>query len=172
MATRVPIQSAKKPYAAFPPYMKFDQNWSTEFRLYYFESVDGRCWTIAILIHREYWVVSFDIKFTSQGFWECLLTSPGLLRDSTCVLKAKPGKLDIKRCKPGILFISLPSFTLQTSDYDIIFYFCVDSVLLGCHSKSATSSWSDKGTCREIDIIYKATWNVAVNVAVNMNGNW
>ena len=28
--------------------------------------------------------------------------------DSTCVLEAKPGKLDIKRREPGILFISLP----------------------------------------------------------------
>ena len=28
--------------------------------------------------------------------------------DSTCVLKAAPGKLDIKRREPGILFISLP----------------------------------------------------------------
>ena len=27
---------------------------------------------------------------------------------STCVFKAKPGKLDIKRHEPGILFISLP----------------------------------------------------------------
>ena len=27
--------------------------------------------------------------------------------DSTCFLIAKPGKLDIKRCEPGILFISL-----------------------------------------------------------------
>ena len=26
---------------------------------------------------------------------------------STCVLEAKPGKLDIKRREPGILFISL-----------------------------------------------------------------
>ena len=31
----------------------------------------------------------------------------GLLSDSNCVLEAEPGKLDIKRCKPGILFISL-----------------------------------------------------------------
>ena len=29
----------------------------------------------------------------------------GLPSDSTCFLIAKPGKLDIKRCKPGILFI-------------------------------------------------------------------
>ena len=37
-----------------------------------------------------------------------MLTSRGLPRDSTCVLKAESGKLDIKRRKPGILFISLP----------------------------------------------------------------
>ena len=34
-----------------------------------------------------------------------MLTSPGLLSDVTCVLKAEPGKLDIKRREPGILFI-------------------------------------------------------------------
>ena len=28
----------------------------------------------------------------------------GLPRDSTCVLKAEPGKLDIKRRQPGIVF--------------------------------------------------------------------
>ena len=37
-----------------------------------------------------------------------MLTSRGLPSDSTCVLKAEPGKLDIKRREPGILFISLP----------------------------------------------------------------
>ena len=47
--------------------------------------------------------------FTYQArLWERLLTSRGLPSDSTCVLKAKPGKLDIKRHEPGILFISLP----------------------------------------------------------------
>ena len=35
------------------------------------------------------------------------MTSQGLPSDSTCVLKAEPGKLDIKRDDPGILFISL-----------------------------------------------------------------
>ena len=40
---------------------------------------------------------------------ERLLTSPGLPSDSTCVLDAEPGKLDIKKREPGILFISLPS---------------------------------------------------------------
>ena len=36
-----------------------------------------------------------------------LLTSRGLLSDLTCVLETEPGKLEIKRCEPGILFISL-----------------------------------------------------------------
>ena len=31
----------------------------------------------------------------------------GLRSNSTCILKAEPGKLNIKRRKPGILFISL-----------------------------------------------------------------
>ena len=30
------------------------------------------------------------------------------MSDLTCILKAEPGKLDIKGCEPGILFISLP----------------------------------------------------------------
>ena len=45
----------------------------------------------------------FDISF-----WENLLTSRGLLSDSTWILKAKPSKLDIKIHEPGILFISSP----------------------------------------------------------------
>ena len=36
-----------------------------------------------------------------------LVELQGLPSDSSCFLIAKPGKLDIKRCKPGILFISL-----------------------------------------------------------------
>ena len=32
--------------------------------------------------------------------------------DSTSILKAEPDKLDIKRLEPGILFISLPIFSL------------------------------------------------------------
>ena len=47
--------------------------------------------------------VSFDIKFTRQGFENAC---------STCVLKAEPGKLYIRRHKPGILFISLPIVSL------------------------------------------------------------
>ena len=49
----------------------------------------------------------------------------------TCILKAEPGKFDIKRLEPGILFICLPSrFSLQTSDFDVFFYFCIDSASL------------------------------------------
>ena len=42
--------------------------------------------------------VSFDIKFTRQGFKNASLIPRLALqpRDSTCVLKAEPGKLDIK----------------------------------------------------------------------------
>ena len=37
-----------------------------------------------------------------------LLESLGLPSNLTCDLESKPGKLEIKICKPGILFISLP----------------------------------------------------------------
>ena len=39
-----------------------------------------------------------------------IVESRGLLSDSTCILKVEPGKLDIKRQEPGIIF------TLQTRD--------------------------------------------------------
>ena len=41
------------------------------------------------------------------------------------VLKAEPGKLDIKRREPGILFIGLPIVSLFK--LAIMTYFCVDS---------------------------------------------
>ena len=41
-----------------------------------------------------------------------LVESRGLLNDSTCALKAKLGKLDVKRQEPGILFISFPISSL------------------------------------------------------------
>ena len=79
--------------------------------------------------------------------------------------------LDIRyrktQTKPGILFTSLPIFTLRTSDYDAIFEFCVDLRHKRRHSKSATSSLRDKGTCREIDHVYHAT----CSNTVNMRGN-
>ena len=62
--------------------------------------------------------MSFDIKFKGKAL-RTLVESQGLPSDSTCALRAEPGKLDIKRCQPGILFISLS-----------IIDFCVDSVSL------------------------------------------
>ena len=52
-----------------------------------------------------------------------MLTLPS---DSTCVLKAEPGKLDIKR--------RVNQFLLD-SDYDVIFDFCVDSASLATSFK-------------------------------------
>ena len=66
-----------------------------------------------------------------------MLTSQGLPSDSTGVLKAEPGKLDIKRREPGILFIR-SLFKLAIMTY--FFYFCVDSASLATSLKSATSS--------------------------------
>ena len=43
----------------------------------------------------------------------------GSASDSTHVLKALPGKLDIKRREPGILFISLHSPLYKARDFDV-----------------------------------------------------
>ena len=48
-----------------------------------------------------------------------------------------------------------------------IFDFRVNSASLATSLKSATSSGPDKGTCREIDNVYQATCNNAVNVRSN-----
>ena len=66
-----------------------------------------------------------------------LVESRGLPRDSTCILEALPGKLDIKRHEPGILFIMQFThwFTLLTSDYDVISDFCMDSASLASSFK-------------------------------------
>ena len=56
---------------------------------------------------------------------ERLLTSRGLPSDSKSVLKAEPGKLVIIRREPVYQFTHC--FNLKTSDYDVIFDFCVDS---------------------------------------------
>ena len=53
-----------------------------------------------------------------------LIESRGLSSDSTCVLKAEPGKLDIKRRKPFYQFIGW--FALQNGDYDVLVDFRVD----------------------------------------------
>ena len=80
-----------------------------------------------------------------------MLTSRVLPSDSTCILKAEPGKLDIKRREPGILFISLPS------NYDVIFDICVDSASLATPfviQKVQRHHDLIKVTCREIGNVY------------------
>ena len=52
--------------------------------------------------------MSFDIKSTKHGFENTCWHREA----SKCVLKVEPGKLDIKKCKPGILFICLPTVSL------------------------------------------------------------
>ena len=63
--------------------------------------------------------MSFDIKFTWLGFENAT--------DSTCILEAEPGKLDIKKTGTWYSIYQFTSwFTLQTSDYDVNIYFPVD----------------------------------------------
>ena len=47
----------------------------------------------------------FQYQLYQARLWERLLTWRSMLSDLTSVLKAEPGKLDIKRREPGILFI-------------------------------------------------------------------
>ena len=61
------------------------------------------------LVYTEHWVSVFWYKVHQTRLRERLLTSRGLPSDSTCILEAEPGKLDIKRREPGILYISLSS---------------------------------------------------------------
>ena len=100
--------------------------------------------------------MSFDIKFTRQNLGERLLTSRGLPSDSTCVLKAEPGKLDIKRREPGIIFIRFPVLnTLQTSDYGVFFLFLYRfSVISDVIQKVQRHHYLIKVTCREIGNVY------------------
>ena len=52
-----------------------------------------------------------------------------------CALKAKLSKLDIKRREPSIFYQFTNLFTVQTSDYDVIIDFCVNSVSLATSLK-------------------------------------
>ena len=90
--------------------------------------------------------VSFDIKFTRQGFenacWHreaCWAIQHAFSKPRLVNLISKDVNL--------VFYLSVYPLlnTLQTSDYDVILMF----VLIQCHkrrhSKSATSSWPDKG---------------------------
>ena len=63
------------------------------------------------------------------------LTSRGLLRDSTSVLKAWPGKLDQKTQTWYSIDQLTLCFSLQTSDFEIIFDFFVDYMSLATSFK-------------------------------------
>ena len=58
-----------------------------------------------------------------------MLTSRGLPSDSTCALKAEPGKLDIKRGEHRIYYQLTSWFSVQTSDNDVF----IDIVSIQCH---------------------------------------
>ena len=90
-----------------------------------------------VYMNSEYLVIVFLYQVYQARLRERLLTSRGLPSDSTCVLQAKPGKLDIKRRALGILFTRW--FTLHTSDYGVISEFRVNAMSLTTSFKSATS---------------------------------
>ena len=101
--------------------------------------------------------------------WECLLTSPGLPGDLISILKAEPGKLDIKSGEPGILFISLPIVSLFKlaimTKFSILCWF---SVINDVIEKVQRHHDPIKAHAHEIDNVYQAM----CNNAVNMQGNW
>ena len=85
-----------------------------------------------------------------------MLTSRGLPSDSTCVLKAEPGKLDIKRRETGILFISLPiveHFKLAIMTYFFSFL-CWFSGINDVIQKVQRHYDLIKVACREIGNVY------------------
>ena len=54
---------------------------------------------------------------------------------SICVLEAEPGKLDIKRHEPDIVFTMYQFTHCFTRDNDVMFNFCVDSASLATSFK-------------------------------------
>ena len=96
----------------------------------------------AFYIENTRWV-SFDIKFTRQGFknacWHCeacRAIQNAFSKPSLVNLISKDASL--------VFYLSVYPLlnTLQTSNNDVFFFIFV---LIQRHSKSATSSWPDKG---------------------------
>ena len=90
--------------------------------------------------------MSFDIKFTRQGFenacWHreaCRAIQHAFSKLSLVNLISKDANL--------VFYLSVYPLlnTLQTSDYDVILMFVLIQRHKRRHSKSATSSWPDKG---------------------------
>ena len=80
--------------------------------------------------------MSFDIKFTRQGFKNAIVESQSLLSDSTCVREAEAGKLDIKRHKPGRKLIS----DSQCQKNSVCTYKSVCTYPLKCQEKNASEN--------------------------------
>ena len=62
-----------------------------------------------------------------------MLNRSASLAMSTCVLKALPGKLDIKRHSPSILYVSIPDLCLLL--------FSLISGPLFCHAECCPDGW-------------------------------
>ena len=98
-----------------------------------------------------------------------LVKSRGLPSDSTCILKAEHGKLILKDANL-VFYLSVYTLlnTLQTSDYDVFFLFlCRFSFISEVIQKVQRHQDLIKVTCCEIDNIYQATCNNAVNMRSN-----
>ena len=69
-----------------------------------------------------------------------LVESRSLPSDSTCILKDKPSKLDIKRHEPGILFISKVNKLIRSDQFPIAAkWSAINSTYLVCRSEF--TSW-------------------------------
>ena len=108
---------------------------------------------------------------------ECLLISSLLgkasrtLVDIARLAVSKPSLVNLISKDANLVFyLSVYPLlnTLQTSNYDVIFDFCVDSASLATSFKKCNVIMTPiKATCREIDSVYQATRNNAVNMRSN-----
>ena len=84
------------------------------------------CNALFILYHLVYGLLGGRLLVPSLPGkdFRMLLELRGLPKDLICVLEAEPGKLEIKRCEAGILFISLPIgllFKIVIMTYNYVF---------------------------------------------------
>ena len=141
---------------------------NNDIKLLHLFSIGLYPWRTILLLCEIYRWVSFDIKFTRQGF-ENACWHREACRASQHAF-SKPSLVNLISNYVNLVFhLSVyPLFPLQTSDYDVIFGFVLIQVISDAIQKGATSSWPDKGTCREIGNVYQAS---CIN-SVDMRGNW
>ena len=107
--------------------------------------------------------VSFNTKFSRQGFENACWHREACQAIQHACSKLSLINLIIKDANLVSLFHS--SNLRLCHNFRCLCWFSIISDVI---QKTATSSWPDKGTCREIDNVYQATRNNAVN----MRGNW